>query len=190
MMTPNSTHRSKLAASRVIKSLRRTGAGMTLIELAVGIGVSLLIASAVLGLLNNQMYFARYVQQQNFMLIEAPQVNNILSRMLFSADTARLYTDIGSGKAGGAGVTENASALVLAFRQPDGRFEYGMIGFDPATDRLGYYQRGSSGWPSEPSWIISASADMVSFEVQNGVVRCTVTGPNQEELTFSGAGQS
>lgn len=163
---------------------------MTLIELAVGIGVSLLVASAVLGLLNNQMYFARYVQQQNFMLIEAPQINNILSRMLFSADTARLYSDISSGKGGGAGVTKNASALVLAYRQPDGTFRYGMMGFDPVTNRLGYYQRGDSGWPDEPSWIITGAAEMVSFQVQNGVVRCTVTGPNQEELTFSGAGQS
>lgn len=189
-MKPNPTQRSRPATSGVIKALRRTRAGMTLIELAVGIGVSLMIAGAVLGLLNNQMYFARYVQQQNFMLIEAPQINNILSRMLFSADTARLYSDIGSGKAGGAGVTADASALVLAFRQPDGTFQYGMIGFDPDTKRLGYYQRADSGWPDEASWTITASAEMVSFKVQNGVVRCTVTGPNQEELTFSGAGQS
>lgn len=189
-MTPNSKHRSKLAASRVVKSLRRTRAGMTLIELAVGIGVSLLVASAVLGLLNNQMYFARYVQQQNFMLIEAPQINNILSRMLFSADTARLYTDINSGKGGGAGVTANAAALVLAFHQPDGTFNYGMIGFDPGTNRLGYYRRGDSGWPDQPSWIITGSAESVTFRVENGVVRCTITGPNQEELTFSGAGQN
>lgn len=163
---------------------------MTLIELSVGIGVSLLIAGAVLGLLNNQVYFARYVQQQNFMLIEAPQINNILSRMLFSADTARLYPDISSGKSGGAGVTADASALVLAFRQPDGTFSYGMIGFDPDTGRLGYYRRGDSGWPAAPSWIITGAAEMVSFRVENGVVRCTVTGPNEEELTFSGAGQS
>ncbi len=189
-MTPNSNHRSKQTASKVVKSLRRTRAGMTLIELAVGIGVSLMVAGAVLGLLNNQMYFARYVQQQNFLLIEAPQINNILSRMLFSADTARLYEDISSGKGGGSGVTADAEALVLAFRQPDGTFNYGMIGFDPITSRLGYYRRGDSGWPDEPSWIITGAADTVSFRVENGVVRCTVTGPNQEELTFSGAGQS
>ncbi|QQL43742.1 PulJ/GspJ family protein [Sulfuriroseicoccus oceanibius] len=175
------------SAKRVVRGRR----GMTLLELTVAIMVAMLIAAGAMSMLSNQLFFGQYIQRQSFLLHESPQVSNILSRMMFSADSVRLFSSKSNvAITGGAGVTTGARSLLLAFRSPSTGYDYGMIDFDVNGKTLDYYNYDSvSGWPATPSWTISSAAEDVVFSVSNGVVLCTVTGPNGEELTFAGGGQ-
>jgi hypothetical protein len=44
-----------------------------------------------------------------------------------------------------------------------------------------------SGVLGEPQWYISKQARDISFTVETGILRMTLTGPNGEVVTYSGA---
>lgn len=187
---PAGEHDSRRLAHVVAGNRRQSG--MTLLELTVGLMISLLIAAGVMSMLSNQLFFASYVQRQTFLLHESPQVSNIMSRMMFSADTVRLFsTKDDVAITGGTGVTTGARSMLLAFRKPSAGFDYGLVNFDTTEKTLDYYNYDAStgSWPTDPSWTITSATEGVLFSVSNGVVLCTITGPNGEEVTFAGGGQ-
>lgn len=167
--------------------------GTTLIELTIAIMAALLIAAASLAMLSQQLSFTRMVRDQNFLLEECPMINNLLSRTLGRIDSYRIYTDLASAQAGGASVLADGKSLLLVFRDGMNRLQYSIIAAEEQPDgrvRLGYYSLATTTWPTVPDWVVSEKADDVVFLVENGVLRIRLTGPNGEQITYSGHTQS
>ncbi len=61
---------------------------------------------------------------------------------------------------------------------------------DSGLVRLGVYLYKSGSWGTSPDWVISTQAADAEFFVENGVLRIRLTGPNDEEITYSGHTQS
>ncbi|MFM7183018.1 MAG: hypothetical protein ACKO2G_16360 [Verrucomicrobiales bacterium] len=133
---------------------------MTLIEVSIALMIAMVLAVASMAMLSQQLSFTRMVQNQIFLLEDCPSINNTLSRMLGRVDSYRIYPTVAGAKAGGAGVITGGKAIVLS-----------------CSDSLERVSRS----------IVAAEAD---FYVENGVLRIRLTGPNNEEITYSGHTQS
>jgi hypothetical protein len=161
--------------------------GYTLIELAVAIACGLMAASLLMALVNQQFTFLRMYASQNFLIREAPLISTHMNRLIGQAERFRLHTSTTDALAGTNPVMTNASVLVLNFQQPDGTTQAAMLSYQGGS--LYYYLVPASGVLSTPQWAITREASNVSFSVVSGVLRVTLTGPNGEEITYSGVMQ-
>jgi hypothetical protein len=166
---------------------------MTLIELSIAIMIAMTLAVASMAMLSQQLSFTRMVQNQTFLLEDCPSINNTLSRMLGRVDSYRIYPDVDGAKAGGAAVLTGGKALLLSYRDSLERVNRVIVAaedIDPGQVRLGVYVFNGTSWGTSPDWIISTEAADAEFFVENGVLRVRLTGPNDEEITYSGHTQS
>ena len=172
---------------------RRQPGGMTLIELTVAIMVAMMLAIASMAMLSQQLSFTRMVQSQTFLLEECPAINNTLSRMLGRVDSYRIYPDVEGAKAGGAAVLRDGNAILLSYRDSLERVTRVIVAaenIEAGFVRLGVYLLRDNVWGATPDWVISSEAADAEFFVENGVLRVRLTGPNDEQITYSGHTQS
>lgn len=169
----------------------RRAAGYTLVELSLAMSIGIMIAGMSLMLFNQQMAFLKIFKAQDFLAREAPMINNYVVRVIGSAEDYRLYTDIDALKAGDDPVLSGASVLVLRFREASGNMRASILSFEDPGTGLGLYYTmiPDVGSISDPDWALSKQPSLVSFFVEQGVLRMQVVGPNGEELVYSGAQQ-
>lgn len=176
------------------KSLLIQKRGYTLVELTVMILVGLIIATMTLTLLNNQIASFGIIKTQNFLVADAPQINNTLNRIVSRANSFRLYPTFTDVTNATNPTINNAQTLVLLF-QSSGQAgalnaapTFGVIGFNAATNSLDYYSTNdltTLNQNTSPSWNISKQVNNVNYNVINGVLRLTITGPNGGTITYS-----
>ena len=160
-------------------------------ELSLAMAIGMMVASMGLLLFNQQMAFLRIFKAQDFLTREAPMINNYVVRVIGAAEDYRLYSNIAAMKNGDDPVMTGATVLVLRFRQSDGSMRASVLSFeDPGTGSGLYYRLiPQSGAVADPDWALSKQPSLVSFAVDQGVLRMIVAGPNGEELVYSGTQQ-
>ena len=167
-----------------LSKLRR---GYTLIELSVAIGCGLIAAALLLALVNQQFAFLKLYNTQNFLIREAPLISTHMNRLIGQAERFRLHNSTADALSGTNPVMTNASVLVLNFQQPDGTTKAAMLAFEDHA--LNYYLVPAAGELPAPDWAITREASGVSFSIVSGILRVTLTGPNNEQITYSGVMQ-
>ena len=171
---------------------KRSPRGFTLLELTMVMMLAMAIATATMSLMQQQISFLRISKAQNFLVEEAPEVNNAISKLMGHADAFRIHTTFSTALAGSNAVTDDGTILVLGFTNPQtGAKDFGLITFESDGDDnyLGYYNVDQFGAPpieGNPDWIISRRVNAANFFVENGVFRMTLTGPSGETITYSG----
>ena len=103
--------------------------GMTLIELTIYIAMSLALSAALLMMLQSHFTFMRMISSMAFLRDEAPQVNVMLTGIMGKADSYRIYGSTNDAKAATNAVNTGGTAVRLRFRNPDGSFAEGIVGF-------------------------------------------------------------
>ena len=80
---------------------------------------------------------------------------------------------------------------MLNFREPDGSIRASILAFEstPEGDRLNYYVVPESGAMGTPQWSITSRAANVEFYMEQGILRTLITGPQGEQLIYSGSMQ-
>lgn len=165
--------------------------GFTLPELATAIGISLAIAAMMMTLLQQQVAFHRIVRAQNFLVEEAPIINNSVTSILNRADAFRIHSNLSDAVADVNAVTSDGNVLVVGFLNPDGSREFGILSFEDNSGDpfLGYYSVDPT-TPftnaGNPDWIVSNQITDADFFVDNGVFRVQLTGPSGESITYTG----
>lgn len=165
--------------------------GFTLPELATAISLSLAIAAVIMTLLQQQVTFHRILKAQSFLVDDAPQINNIVTQILGRADAYRIHTNLTDAVTGANAVTEGGTVLVLAYINPDGSQQLGIISFenDGVDPRLGYYAVDPAvpfSKAGTPDWNISRRVTDADFYIESGVFRMQLTGPAGETITYAG----
>ena len=180
----------KLSLPRFRRYCRR---GYSLMELTLVMLLGMVVAALLLSIFNQQLAFLRIFNAQSFLTTEAPIINNYLSRVLGSAEGYRLYSSVGSLTGGSAQVMSDAPVLMLRFKEPNGTFRASVLSFEtPGGGKgRGLYFRPvtSAGNLGTPEWALSLKPTDVKFSVVDGILRTRITGPNGEEITYSGTQQ-
>jgi hypothetical protein len=170
---------------------RKGRGGYTLLELSLAMGVGILVAAMSLMLFNQQMAFLRIFRAQDFLTREAPLINNYVVRVIGSAEGYALYENMAALRDGESAVLEGATVLVLRYKLPEGGERASILSFEDPGTGLGLYYRliPEDGVLAGPDLALSKQPTLVSFAVERGVLRMYLTGPNGEELVYSGTQQ-
>jgi len=173
---------------RIRLFLRR---GFTLIELSIAIMMGLLTSAMVLALFNQQLAFLKVYQAQNFLAEDAPLISLYVSRLVGKADRFRLHDNVSDALAGLRPRLTASPVVYMTFRQPDGSLRSSILSFENKGAGLGlyYYVVPTSGVLGTPQWYVSKKPASISFAMQTGVLRMTITGPANEQITYSGTMQ-
>lgn len=171
--------------------LQRRRRGFTLIELTVAMMMGMATGAMVLALFNQQLAFLRIYQTQNFLIDEAPVVSIYVSRLVGKADRFRLHDSVADALAGSNPRLTPSPVAVLNYRQPDGTMRASILSFEdlgngPALD---YYVVPVTGVLGDPNWSVTRKASKVEFAMEQGVLRVILTGPEGEQITYSGTMQ-
>lgn len=163
--------------------------GFTLVELTLALAVGMMIASMAMALFNQQLAFLRIYGAQRFLTEEAPLISLHVSKLVGRAERFRLHDSVADALSGSNPRTTASPVLVLKFRQPDGAVRTGILAFENRNSgsALYYHIVPVSGVLGAPQWYVSKQARDVSFTVETGILRMTLSGPNGEVVTYSGA---
>lgn len=172
-------------------SFHRLRRGFTLIEMSIAIMVGMATGSMVLALFNQQMAFLKIFRAQNFLTEEAPIISMYVSRLIGQADRFRLHRTRAEALAGTSPQLGASPVVVMNFRQPDGTLRATILSFENRGSglALNYYVVPVAGVIGEPEWSVTKVPSNVSFSIEQGVLRMKLTGPNFEEIIYSGAMQ-
>jgi hypothetical protein len=162
---------------------------MTLIELSIAIGFGLSFAGVSLALMQQQLTFLSIYRNQAFLAEEAPLISAHMSRLIGKAERFRLHASVTEALAGTNPRLNESPVLVLNFRQPDGSVAASMLSFENrgSGPALYLYNIPTAGALPPPAWYITKAPRNVSFSVVGGILRMTLTGPQGESVTYSGA---
>lgn len=163
----------------------------TLIELTIAITLGLATGTMLLSLFNQQLAFLRLYKAQSFLVEETPIISMYVSRLIGKADRFRLHDSVADALAGIRPRLTASPVVVLNFRQPDGSVQATMLSFENrgTGKALYYYVVPASGVLADPEWAVTKAPSDVTFAVEQGVLRMTLSGPNGEQVTYSGTMQ-
>ena len=171
---------------------RRACRGMTLIELSIAIGLGMLISGMLMAVFNMQLFFLKEFRKQSFLTEEAPMISTYVSKLIGQADRFSLHPTLSDARNGVKQQLTSSTVARLYYRQPDGTYRSAILSFEArgSGNQLYYFvvPQGNGPLP-EPEWSITRAPTAVSFEVVGGVLRMALTGPNDEQVTYSGAMQ-
>lgn len=157
-------------------------------EMTIVILVGSMIAIMSLVLFNNQLATYRIINTQNFLIHEAPQIENSLNRITSRANFFRLYPTLEDAEAGTNATITDAQVIALQFSGiAQAADSFGVIAFDSDENKLNYYHLASMAElaVATPEWSISSQVSDANFFVQNGVLRFKLTGANGAEIIYS-----
>lgn len=171
--------------------------GFTLIELSISIMLGLATGAMVIALFNQQLAFLKLYKAQNFLTDEAPIISMYVSRLIGKADRFGLYNTVDdalsekNSRMSNSSVAPLPKVVALVFRQMDGTKRKTIMSFENrgSGNALYYYLVPTSGVLGVPQWTISKAPRDVSFAMENGILRMTLTGRQNEQITYSGTMQ-
>ena len=162
----------------------------TLVEMTLVLAMLMILAAALMMMLQSHVIFMRALGSYAFLRDDAPQINNMLTGIFGKADTYRIYGSLANAQAKVAPVNTGGTAIWLGFRNPNGSFEEGIVAFETVGgNKLNFYSFTGGVWNGVPNWTISQQPSTVTFADTNGIVLVTLTGPMGEQITYGGTGE-
>ena len=167
---------------------RHSSRGTTLIELALVLAVSLLIASALESLLNVHCKMLAVSSSYRFLSQQAPQLGLLLTKTMGNADDFRIYGSLDDAIADRNHVL-TGPAVRLWMREPGAAPRIAILSFATAGAAKGlcYYLAGSTGFfPASPAWKMpSGDLTNATFDATTGILLVTLQGSNHDQITFA-----
>lgn len=167
--------------------------GISLIEMTVAMGIGIMMSAILMAMVNQQLAFIRVFNAQSFLGEEAPMISMYVGRMAGKADRFRLHASVADALAGRNPRLTESPVMLMNFRQPDGTMRASILSFERQNGRdvLNYYLVPNVANPTlgAAQWSITKKASNVSFFVTEGILRMQLTGPSDEQITYSGTMQ-
>ncbi|QIF04777.1 hypothetical protein [Roseimicrobium sp. ORNL1] len=166
------------------KSLRR--GGFTLLETSMGVSITLALSVALIAMLQQHITLMGWLQKQSFLTTEAPQIGNLVGRIFGSADHYFVYSSRDAALGGAAPVLVNGGAVRLFSQAANGDITELWVEVQTVagTKVLKCYGKLPNG--TESQWTVCEGLGNATFHCNTGVLGVTLTGPNQEEVTYYG----
>src|ERR1700756_2922604 len=109
---------------------RRGQGGFSLIELTLVVGLSVMLASAVVGMFNTNLQMTNQAVRYQFLAKDAPFIGLLLTRTIGNAEDYRIYASraAATGTSGTPVLTGPAVRLWMA--QPSGTYRQAVLSFE------------------------------------------------------------
>jgi hypothetical protein len=170
---------------------RRQQSGFTLIELTLVLGVSVMVAGALIGLFQAHVKMLSQAVKNNFLAQDAPFIGLLLTRTIGSAEDYRVYATGAAARSSNGTPTLVGQAVKLWMRQPNSTFQMAVVSFEPGNAQPGLYffLADSSGlFSATPTWELAGgqlNSVTSTFNATTGVLVATLNGSNNDWYRFS-----
>jgi prepilin-type N-terminal cleavage/methylation domain-containing protein len=169
---------------------RRQG-GFTLIELALVMGISVLVASGLIGMFNAHIQMVNQTSKFKFLAQDAPYIGLLLTRTIGNAEDYRIYASGSDARSNGSPVL-TGPAVRLWMRQPNSTFRQAVVSFETINGHSGIYVfLGNSGaFSATPNWeLAGGQLTNATFDANSqafpGIVLVTLNGSNNDWYQFA-----
>jgi type II secretory pathway pseudopilin PulG len=183
---------------------RRRQSGFTLIELGLVLGMSVMVASLLIGMFQAHIQMLNLALKNTFLAQDAPSIGLLLTRTIGNAEDYRIYADGPTARSDGARAL-SGSAVRLWMRQPNSTsnvtsrqavVSYETVGthqgiyFFLANPTTGVFSA-TPNWELAGGWITGVTFSVTSptLALTNpsvaGVLIATLTGSNGDWYAFS-----
>jgi len=168
--------------------------GFSLIELTLVSGLSVMIASALVGMFNLHLQMMKQTTQYRFLAEDAPFIGCLLTRTIGNAEDYRIYASRAAAESPTGAPVLSGSAVKLWMAQPGGTYRQAILSFEPINGHNGIYfflaDPTAGAFPATPNWELAGSqvtaatfnADATS---NPGVLLITLNGSNNDQYTFA-----
>lgn len=160
--------------------------GFTLLETSLGVSVTLTLSAVLITMLQQHITFMGWISRQSFLTTEAPQIGNLVGRIFGSADHYFVYSSRAAADAGEAPVLVDGGAVRLFSQSASGdTTEIWVLVATVGGERV---LRCESVLPNgtQSSWTVCEGLGDAKFHCDTGVLGVTLTGPNQEVISYYG----
>jgi prepilin-type N-terminal cleavage/methylation domain-containing protein len=185
-----------------MKSKTRRDRGFTLIELSLVVAISLLVASALIGMFQTHIQMLNQAAKFRFLAQDAPFISLLLSRTIGNAEDYRIYTTGAIARTGSSGGTPGltGSAVRLWMSQPNNTtYRQAVVSFESLNSqpaKLYFYLTDltTGVFPTTPNWEMAGgdltnvtfTATTVATNPQNpGILLAKLTGSNNDWYQFA-----
>lgn len=172
-----------------MKTRRRSG--FTLIELTLVMGVSVLVAGALIGMFQTHIQMLSQAAKYKFLAQDAPFIGLLLTRTIGNAEDYRIYAT-GTAARSNTNPALTGQAVRLWMRQPDSTFRQAVVSFEPTKSPPGIYfflaDPTSGVFSATPNWELAGgqlSAATFNLDATTGVLLATLTGSYNDQYIFS-----
>jgi prepilin-type N-terminal cleavage/methylation domain-containing protein len=179
-----------------MKTRRQTG--FTLIELTLVMAISVMVAGALIGMLQAHIQMLTQAAKNTFLAQDAPFIGLLLTRTMGNADDYRIYADGPTAMSDGTRTTTGA-AVRLWMRQPNSTtntLQQAVISFETYNSHQGIYfyltDPITGVLPATPSWeMAGGKLTNAKFEFDlttaphPGVLLVTLTGSYGDWYQFA-----
>jgi hypothetical protein len=180
---------------------RRQG-GFTLIELALVTGISVLIASGLIGIFNAHLQMVNQASKFKFLSQDAPIIGLLLTRTIGNAEDYRIYpsrdaaaSDTGRALSGPVVRLWMAQPYSISSPQDSTKwFQQAILSFETINGHKGIYfflaDPNTGAFPAAPNWELAGGqltndANNPPFDANSGVLLVTLKGSNNDWYQFA-----
>src|SRR5258707_14628447 len=151
---------------------RRRQGGFSLIELTLVIGVSVMLASAVVGMFNLNLQMMNQAVKYQFLAKDAPFIGLLLTKTIGNAEDSRIFANRTNAVTGTPAVL-TGPAVRLWMRQPNSTFRQAILSFEPINNHQGIYfflaDDLTGVFPATPSWgLAGCQLKRATFDASTG----------------------
>jgi prepilin-type N-terminal cleavage/methylation domain-containing protein len=165
--------------------------GFTLIEMAMVMAISVLVASALIGMFQAHIQMLTQASKYKFLAQDAPFIGLLLTRTIGNAEDYRIYAT-GSAARPNTNPALTGQAVRLWMRQPNSTFRQAVVSFETINSHAGIYffltDLSTGVFSATPNWELAGgqlTAATFNVDATTGVLLATLTGSFNDQYIFS-----
>jgi prepilin-type N-terminal cleavage/methylation domain-containing protein len=166
----------------------RRQSGFTLIELTLVMGVSVMVAGALVGMFQAHIQMLNQALKYKFLAQDAPFIGLLLTRTIGNAEDYRIYATGTAARSTTGAAVLTGSAVKLWMRQPNSTFRQAVVSFETYNSHPGIYVylTDNGTFPAAPNWELAGGLlTSATFDATTGVLLATLNGNYNDQYTFS-----
>jgi hypothetical protein len=168
---------------------KRRQAGFSLIELTLVVGLSVMLASAVVGMFNTNLQMTNQAVKYQFLAKDAPFIGLLLTKTIGNAEDYRIFANRNNAVAGTPAVL-TGPVVRLWMAQPSGAFRQAILSFETIGGHRGIYfflaDDVTGTFPAAPSWeLAGGQLTNATFDASTGLLLATLNGSYGDQYTFA-----
>jgi hypothetical protein len=181
----------------------RRQSGFTLIELTLVLGVSVMVAGALIGLFQAHVQMLAQAAKYNFLAEDAPFIGLLLTRTIGNAEDYRIYASGTAARSGTSTPVLTGPAVRLWMRQPNSSqnstgtntpFRQAVVSYEIINSHAALYffltDLSTGVFSSTPNWeLAGGQLTAATFDVTNvnapGILLATLTGTYNDQYIFA-----
>jgi prepilin-type N-terminal cleavage/methylation domain-containing protein len=172
---------------------KRRQSGFTLIELTMVMGISVMVAGALIGMFQAHIQMLNQALKYNFLAQDAPFIGLLLTRTIGNAEDYRIYASGPIARTSTGTPVLAGPAVKLWMRQPNSTFRQVVVSFEtptsgPFSGHQGIYVflTDTGTFSATPNWELAGGRITgATFDATSGVLLATLNGSYNDWYQFS-----